>query len=119
MDKNDRSKFEVIPASLSQPTINWQRVLADVISCFGRTTGTIHFLDGKASPLKSETQMGIPAFLIPKLTGIPIGKGMAGIAAERRQPVEMCNLQTDSSGVARPAARGNKGRRFNRRPYDP
>lgn len=30
---------------------------------------------------------------------------MAGIAAERRQPVEMCNLQTDSSGVARPAAK--------------
>jgi len=33
---------------------------------------------------------------------------MAGIAAERRKPVEMCNLQTDTSGVARPAARETK-----------
>jgi len=36
---------------------------------------------------------------------VPIGKGMAGIAAERRQPVQVCNLQTDNSGVARPAAK--------------
>ena len=33
---------------------------------------------------------------------------MAGIAAERREPVEMCNLQTDDSGVARPAAKETK-----------
>jgi GAF domain-containing protein len=33
---------------------------------------------------------------------------MAGIAAERRQPVEMCNLQTDASGIARPAAKETK-----------
>ena len=33
---------------------------------------------------------------------------MAGIAAERREPVEICNLQTDESGVARPAARETK-----------
>jgi putative methionine-R-sulfoxide reductase with GAF domain len=26
---------------------------------------------------------------------IPIGKGMAGIAAERREPVQVCNLQKD------------------------
>lgn len=33
---------------------------------------------------------------------------MAGIAAQRREPVEMCNLQTDNSGVARPAAKETK-----------
>jgi GAF domain-containing protein len=33
---------------------------------------------------------------------------MAGIAAERRKPVEMCNLQTDDSGVARPSAKDTK-----------
>ena len=52
--------------------------------------------------------MGIPEFLIPKLSTIPIGKGMAGIAAERKKPVEMCNLQTDDSGVARPSAKDTK-----------
>jgi len=33
---------------------------------------------------------------------------MAGIAAERRKPVEMCNLQTDDTGIARPAAKETK-----------
>jgi L-methionine (R)-S-oxide reductase len=108
MDKKDKPKFEDISASLNQPTINWQQVLSDIISCFGCTNGTIHFLEAKTSLLKLQAQIGIPTFLIPKLSEIPIGKGMAGTAAERRQPVEMCNLQTDSSGVARPAAKETK-----------
>lgn len=33
---------------------------------------------------------------------------MAGIAAERGEPVQVCNLQTDSSGVVRPGARDTK-----------
>ena len=33
---------------------------------------------------------------------------MAGIAAERRKPVEMCNLQSDDSGIARPSAKDTK-----------
>lgn len=108
MNKNKDSKFETISASLHQPIISWQQVLSNVISCFACTTGTIHFLEVKSSVLKLEAQVGIPAFLIPKLSEIPVGKGMAGIAAERRQPVEMCNLQTDSSGVARPSAKDTK-----------
>jgi putative methionine-R-sulfoxide reductase with GAF domain len=39
---------------------------------------------------------------------IPVGKGMAGIAAQRREVVQMCNLQTDESGVARPSAKETK-----------
>ena len=46
--------------------------------------------------------------IIPKIEEIPMGKGMAGIAAERMEPVEICNLQTDDSGVARPAAKETK-----------
>lgn len=34
-----------------------------------------------------------------------MGKGIAGAAAERQQPVELCNLQTDTSGVAKPGAK--------------
>ena len=33
---------------------------------------------------------------------------MAGIAAERKQPVQICNLQTDASGVAKPGAKETK-----------
>jgi len=108
MNEKDESKYEVISIALKQSSIDWQQVLSDVISSFGCTTGTIHFLEATTSLLKLEAQIGIPAFLISKLSVIPIGKGMAGIAAERRQPVEMCNLQTDDSGVARPSAKETK-----------
>ena len=104
----DKSKRAVISGSLNQQPINWQQVLSTIISCFDCTTGTIHFLDEATSILKLQAQQGIPAFLIPKIAGIPIGKGMAGIAAERLEPVEICNLQTDDSGVARPAAKETK-----------
>lgn len=85
--------------------INWQELLENITSAFGCTTGTIHTLDKSTNLLMLKSQKGIPDFLLPKMSTIPIGKGMAGIAAERKQPVEMCNLQTDSTGVARPAAK--------------
>ena len=99
----------VLASLQNQPSaLDWQQVLSDILSAFDCTTGTIHFLDPDAQLLKLQAQQGIPAFLLPKMTEIPIGKGMAGIAAERREPVEMCNLQTDASGVARPAAKETK-----------
>ncbi|WP_373522800.1 GAF domain-containing protein [Aquiflexum sp.] len=88
--------------------INWQSLLSEIISAFDCTTGTIHVLDKESNLLHLKSQQGIPAFLLPKMEAIPIGKGMAGIAAERKKPVEMCNLQTDDSGVARPAAKETK-----------
>lgn len=108
MNKDHAQRKTVIDALLKNETINWQEVLSTVISAFDCTTGTIHFLDEKSGLLKVQAHQGIPPFLIPKLSEIPIGKGMAGIAAERREPVEMCNLQTDDSGVARPAAKETK-----------
>jgi GAF domain-containing protein len=88
--------------------IDWQRLLEDVIAAFDCATGTLHVLDRRTNLLALQAQQGIPPFLLPKMQTIPIGKGMAGIAAERRRPVEMCNLQTDQSGVARPAAKETK-----------
>ncbi|MEB2786861.1 GAF domain-containing protein [Algoriphagus persicinus] len=87
---------------------NWQELLETIISSFDCTTGTIHTLDPTTNLLVLKSQKGIPDFLLPKMSSIPIGKGMAGIAAERKAPVEMCNLQTDNSGVARPAAKETK-----------
>ncbi|SHI81876.1 GAF domain-containing protein [Arenibacter nanhaiticus] len=106
-EKNDLL-LDAIYKGLNQPTIDWQQTLSDIISYFDCTTGTIHFLDPSTSLLKLQAHKGIPEFLIPKLSLIPIGKGMAGIAAERLKPVEMCNLQTDNSGVARPSAKDTK-----------
>jgi putative methionine-R-sulfoxide reductase with GAF domain len=36
---------------------------------------------------------------------VPIGKGMAGLAAERNEPVSTCNVQTDTTGNVRPGAK--------------
>jgi GAF domain-containing protein len=93
---------------LEQAKPDWVSLLVAILETFGCSTGTLHFLDQQTRLLQLETQIGIPDFLVPKLSTIPIGKGMAGIAAERMKPVEMCNLQTDASGVARPSAKDTK-----------
>lgn len=100
-------KQKIIKA-LEASTKDWQLILNTVVSSYNCNTGTLHFLEQKTNLLKVQAYIGIPDFLVPKLSVIPVGKGMAGIAAERREPVEMCNLQTDSSGVAKPAAKETK-----------
>ncbi|GHB54924.1 GAF domain-containing protein [Persicitalea jodogahamensis] len=104
------AKTESILAGLQSETsaIDWSQLLIKIIDAFDCTTGTIHTLDSETQFLNLRAQVGIPEFLLPKMSQIPIGKGMAGIAAERREPVEMCNLQTDESGVARPSAKDTK-----------
>ena len=93
-----------ISIQLSKESPNWENLLKSVLEHFNCSTGTLHFLDND-SLLQLQAQIGIPEFLIPKLSTIPIGKGMA---AERRKPVEMCNLQSDDSGIARPSAKDTK-----------
>ncbi len=84
---------------------SWPDLLAQTIAEFGCTTGTLHRLDPADQHLKLVAHQGIPEFLMPMIQSIPLGKGIAGVAAERREPVEMCNLQTDTSGVAKPGAK--------------
>jgi L-methionine (R)-S-oxide reductase len=88
--------------------INWNQLLIEILAAFDCSTATIHTLDRDSQLLYLKAYQGIPEFLLPKMTVIPIGKGMAGLAAERQQPVQICNLQTDESGVARPSARETK-----------
>lgn len=88
--------------------VDWHQLLADILTHYDCSTGTIHIFDKESGLLKLQAQRGIPGFLLPKMMEIPVGKGMAGIAAERREPVEMCNLQTDDRGIVRPAAKETK-----------
>ncbi len=83
----------------------WAEFLTQTIAEFGCTTGTLHRLDSADRHLKLVAQQGIPEALMPIIQSIPMGKGIAGVAAERQEPVEMCNLQTDTSGVAKPGAK--------------
>lgn len=80
-------------------------VLDRALAHFGCVTGTIHRLNPATRLLELVVQRGIPDAILDRVRSIPIGKGMAGIAAERRACVQVCNLQTDDSGVAKIGAR--------------
>lgn len=82
----------------------WPGFLAALVRHFDCAVGTIHLL-GDDGQLHLAAQQGLPPPVLDKVKVIPIGKGMAGIAAERKQPVQVCNLQTDASGVVRPGAK--------------
>ncbi|EON76634.1 Signal transduction protein containing GAF and PtsI domain [Lunatimonas lonarensis] len=86
----------------------WGVWLGETLACFGCSTGTIHTLENGTTILRLQAHVGVPDFLLPKMSEVPIGKGMAGIAAERKQAVQVCNLQTDDSGVVRPGAKDTK-----------
>lgn len=83
-------------------------VLAKLLDVFQCQVGTIHTVDAGTGMLKLRARRGIPDSILDKVKMIPIGKGMAGIAAERKQAVQVCNLQTDTSGVAKPGAKDTK-----------
>jgi len=93
------------PSPTSTPRSNWSQFLDSVVATFDCTTGTLHRYDPADKHLKLVASRRIPEVLIPVIQSIPIGKGIAGAAAERRAPIEICNLQTDTSGVAKPGAK--------------
>ena len=82
-----------------------QSVLDLILKNRGAVTGTIHLLDRPQTHLTLLAWHGLPESVLSLSRQIPIGKGMAGVAAQRKAPVTMCNLQNDQSGVARPGAK--------------
>ncbi len=81
------------------------QALDTILGRLGCTVGTIHALDAATQILELRAHRGIPGSIFERVRRVPVGKGMAGLAAERRMAVQVCNLQTDESGVARPAAK--------------
>ena len=85
-----------------------QQVLTEIAGYFQARTCTFHRAIKGDEVLELISQVGLPPHIAEIAGRIPFGKGMAGICAERREPVTMCNLQTDDTGVARPSARDTK-----------
>jgi len=97
-----------IASLMGQTPPAWEEVLTRLTKHFDCPVSTVHIIDSADGMLHLKAQVGLPPFIVDKVQIIPVGKGMAGIAAERKEPVQMCNLQTDDSGVARPAAKMTK-----------
>ena len=87
---------------------NLLAVLHRVLEHFDCEVGTIHVLDPSSGTLKLRAHRGVPGTLLERVREIPKGKGMAGLAVERREPVEICNLRDDDSGIAEPGAKKTK-----------
>jgi L-methionine (R)-S-oxide reductase len=79
--------------------------LARILRHFSADSGTIHLLGEDGALHLRAASRGIPPVVIETVRRVPIGKGMAGLAVERREPVNACNIQTDTTGDVRPGAR--------------
>ncbi len=101
----------MIPAPIlaALATNSPEQVLAATLAHFGAQAGTVHLLQpaaaGAEPMLALKASSGLPPHIVAIVQIVPIGKGIAGLAAERREAITICNLQTDTSGQARPAAR--------------
>src|SRR5579871_66405 len=89
-------------------THNLDDVLRLTMDHFHADTGTIHLLEADGILHLKAASAGIPEPVLKAVERVPVGKGMAGLAVERKEPVSVCNLQTDASGNARPGARATR-----------
>ena len=98
------------PNTLAE-TSDPDRLLRLTLEHFSADTGTIHVLQSDGLLHIRALAGHLPPPVLEAVRVIPIGNGLAGLAVERCEPVNICNLQTDSSGAAKPGARstGVKG----------
>ena len=79
-------------------------LLQSLLAALRADSGTVHTI-GADGALHLRCAIGIPEPVLAIVAVVPIGKGMAGLAAERRCAVNSCNLQQDTTGDVRPGAR--------------
>jgi signal transduction protein with GAF and PtsI domain len=85
-------------------TTDFEAPLRAAIAALHAESGTVHLLDASGE-LKLRASVGIPESVLDHVREVPVGKGMAGLAAQRNEPVTACNIQTDVSGDVRPGAK--------------
>jgi L-methionine (R)-S-oxide reductase len=92
---------------MSQSAQDLQGWLSAFISKHGGIAGTVHLLTQEPTgpALTLAASVNIPPPVIEATRLIPKGKGMAGLAWERAEPVQTCNLKADTSGDVRPGAK--------------
>jgi hypothetical protein len=80
-----------------------QQWLESLIEKLGGIAGTVHVQRGE--DLYMTAAHNIPANIVAIVAYVPHGKGMAGLAQVKKQPVQTCNLQTDETGNIKPGAK--------------
>jgi len=106
MTTNDLNKqIAALLNNESDPAKAAEKALSQILSDFRSETGTIHWLDAEKQLLNLGAQVGLPPQMLEVVKIIPVGKGIAGQTVAQNKPVTICNLQTDTSGVAGPGAK--------------
>src|ERR1051326_1483846 len=80
-----------------------QAWLADFLQGAGGGAGTGHL--HTHGGLRLAAAVNIPPPVQQAVAWVPSGKGMAGLALERGEAGQTCNLQEDRSGAGKPGAR--------------
>ena len=83
--------------------IQLERWLQSTLASLGACSGTVHLHENDG--LRLAAAVNIPAPVQQIVQWVPNGKGMAGLALERGEPVQTCNLQEDQSGNVKPGAK--------------
>jgi L-methionine (R)-S-oxide reductase len=87
---------------MSTPTEleNW---LQNFLTKYQGAAGTIHFFENGG--LKLVSAINIPPPVQQVVAWVPNGKGMAGLALQRKEPIQTCNLKEDNTGNVKPGAK--------------
>lgn len=100
-----RGQVETILKTTPERDAALPETLRLILSDFQSETGTLHWLDTEKQLLHLAAQVGLPPQMLDVIKTIPVGKGIAGQTVAQNKPVTICNLQTDTSGVAKPGAK--------------
>jgi GAF domain-containing protein len=100
-----REKISALLKSGQPGTSTLEQCLSEILKHFSSETGTLHRFDNRTQLLHLVVQVGLPPHMLDLVKTIPSGKGIAGQVVAENRPVTICNLQTDTSGVAKPAAK--------------
>jgi L-methionine (R)-S-oxide reductase len=80
-----------------------QQWLTEFVHEHAGAAGTVHLFENGG--LKLAAAVNIPPAVRQAVEWVPNGKGMAGLALQRKEPVQTCNLQEDRSGAVKPGAK--------------
>src|SRR5260370_25266045 len=82
-----------------------------MITHFQADSGTIHILESDGVLHLKAASEGLPEPVLAAARLVPIGKGMAGVAGERGEPADTCNIPAHATRNVQPGAlaRGMEG----------